>query len=92
LKSNWITPEGISFVSTSLSGVIRGAFTIMESEVFSSFEKLAFAVPNGDKLMDYIFAWTEETFPTWDRVLPLGKLGFKEEAAGKVRVFAMVEC
>jgi len=24
--------------------------------------------------------------------LPLGKLGFKEEPAGKVRVFAMVDC
>lgn len=24
--------------------------------------------------------------------LPIGKLGFKLEAAGKVRVFAMVEC
>lgn len=23
---------------------------------------------------------------------PIGKLGFKAEAAGKVRVFAMVEC
>lgn len=23
---------------------------------------------------------------------PIGKLGFKEEAAGKIRVFAMVDC
>lgn len=27
-----------------------------------------------------------------DLGLPVGKLGFKQEAAGKVRVFAMVEC
>jgi hypothetical protein len=26
------------------------------------------------------------------KVLPLGKLGLKDEPAGKVRVFAMVDC
>lgn len=31
--------------------------------------------------------------PLFDSVtFPIGKLGFKQEAAGKVRVFAMVEC
>lgn len=64
----------------------------MNSEVFPSFEKVAMMIPKGDVLLEYLFAWTEETFPTWDRELPLGKLGFKEEAAGKIRVFAMVEC
>jgi hypothetical protein len=36
-------------------------------------------------------AWTL-SFPLSHVHAPLGALGFKDEAAGKVRVFAMVDC
>lgn len=39
------------------------------------------------RVLDEILA-AQATLPP----LPIGKLGFKAEAAGKIRVFAMVDC
>jgi len=41
-----------------------------------------------DLFMEYLFQFTEDMIP---RGNVLGKLGLKHEAAGKVRVFAMVD-
>lgn len=44
-----------------------------------------------DLIMEYIFMFSEEAMYSESRVANLGRLGLKEEAAGKVRVFAMVD-
>jgi len=41
--------------------------------------------------MEYIFMFSEEAMYQDERVAPLGRLGTKDEPAGKVRVFAMVD-
>jgi hypothetical protein len=41
--------------------------------------------------MEYIFMFSEESLYSDAEDAPLGRLGLKEEAAGKVRVFAMVD-
>lgn len=44
-----------------------------------------------DLIMEYIFMFSEEAMYSDCKVANLGRLGLKEEAAGKVRVFAMVD-
>jgi len=61
----------------------------MASEVYPSFERLAMYLPPGST---FVKAWKEAKAGVRPVTLPIGKLGLKLEAAGKVRVFAMVEC
>jgi len=77
-KISW-SPEGIAF----------GASALMASEVYPSFLRLLQYYPVGSVFHK---VWKEVSRSVPPQPLPCGKLGLKMEAAGKVRVFAMVEC
>jgi hypothetical protein len=47
-------------------------------------------ISGGTDLMEWLPQVGKKVGSTWNHFL--GKLGFKKEAAGKVRVFAMVDC
>jgi hypothetical protein len=81
LKGNKISwsPEGIAF----------GASALMASEVYPSFLRLLQYFPSGNVFEK---VWKEVSRSVPPQSLPCGKLGLKMEPAGKVRVFAMVEC
>jgi hypothetical protein len=61
----------------------------MANEVYPSFERLVMYLPKG---CTFAKVWKEAKAGVRPVSLPIGKLGLKQEAAGKVRVFAMVEC
>lgn len=84
-------------VSWSSLGIWTGAVALMQSEVYPSFLYiLNNFVPSGSILVktwdQMTKAVTPERAESHGLVKQIGKLGLKEEAAGKVRVFAMVEC
>jgi len=94
-------------VSGSIWGIVTGALAMSESQVFTSFRWLAERLPpvtadfydvGVHKTFLSIFDLIVAGFPPAKSLLgrqifgDLGRLGFKSEAAGKVRVFAMVEC
>jgi len=86
--------ESESTISTSMIGIVRSGCSLMaNSKVFDAFETYANQTGN-DQLMEHLFMVTEpyQGDPNLARPDKLGKLGIKEEAAGKVRVFAMVDC
>lgn len=69
----------------------------MNSEVLHSFKYLMEFLPNRYGVFHRIFSKMEKLVsgPTGNASVSfrrLGKLAFKQEPAGKVRVFAMVEC
>jgi hypothetical protein len=76
-------------VSWSPKGILYGASFLMASEVSPSFERLLMYLPQGSR---FARVWKEAKAGVKPITLPVGKLGLKLEAAGKVRVFAMVEC
>jgi len=90
-------------VSSSPMGILTAAYSLKGSNVWESFKLLSEMIPSeltkpfaGDgpagksqfqRVLTEILA-AKASLP----VMPIGKLGFKSEAAGKVRVFAMVDC
>jgi hypothetical protein len=75
-------------------GIVRSACSLLANRaVFNAFESYANATGN-DQLMENLFMLSEPYMgdPRLGNPDKLGKLGLKEEAAGKVRVFAMVDC
>jgi len=89
-------------ISTHPKAINQAAFTIMSStlrddmmvyasdqegffEFFSSMKRCAMIA---DPLPPYVAS----PYAPALKELPLGKLGLKDEPAGKVRVFAMVDC
>lgn len=91
-------------MSASPEGIVTGALALLNSEVMVSFRYLAdFIDPippkstevgsgNRPKTICELIDMIGPTAPEFVSKLSIGKLGFKLEAAGKVRVFAMVEC
>lgn len=88
-------------VSGSVPGIIYGALGILKSPVISSFRYIAERLPPMEvdfydvgvhKTFIGIFDLVTSSFGVISPSSRIGKLGFKLEAAGKVRVFAMVEC
>lgn len=88
-------------VSGSVPGVIYGALGLLKSPVITSFRYIAERLPPMEK--DFYDIGVHKTFSSIFELVAsglspnsprpaIGKLGFKVEAAGKVRVFAMVEC
>lgn len=78
-------------VSTSFESLVSGACSLLADEpVFSAYADYADEV-GSDLLMESLFMLSEPFMhdPGW--ITRLGRLGVKEEPAGKVRVFAMVE-
>lgn len=88
-------------VSGDPRGILMGAIALVHSPVIVSFRYLANlidpVVPNPSgygaprRTIGMMMDDMCRAFPL-SLDLPIGKLGFKLEAAGKVRVFAMVEC
>jgi hypothetical protein len=79
-------------VSWSPEGILSGARGLIRSEVIHSFRYLCTFLPKG---CEFTLVWGEmERGLLASRApsFPVGKLGLKIEPAGKVRVFAMVEC
>jgi len=86
-------------VSGSPAGIYAGAVELLNSEVIHSFKKLAVTMEEGLEKSQFhkpIVKLLEMVASSCPNPVPgksvIGKLGFKVEAAGKVRVFAMVEC
>lgn len=84
--------ERIWKYSASLIGIEQGAVSIVKSPVFQSFAMvyswLAYASNSQSG-----FLQTMKAIAQYSTFQPgfIGRLGFKQEAAGKVRVFAMVD-
>lgn len=87
-------------VSGDPRGILAGGVALLNSEVITSFYWLAdmidpksseghFAGLRKKTIRELLEGIAKASIAT---PLPIGKLGFKLEAAGKVRVFAMVEC
>lgn len=88
-------------VSWSPLGVLLGAVALCRSELTESYKLILgtlidltpsterVSIKRFSKIVFYIFSMGLDKVPISP---PMGKLGFKVEAAGKVRVFAMVEC
>lgn len=81
--------------STSVFGLIRAAaYWVMDScgPLFEWIDQTS-----NDLIAEYVFQWSEEEnfvmepIPALQERFSLGRLGLKFEAAGKVRVFAMVD-
>lgn len=94
-------------VSGSIWGIVTGALAMSGSPVVQSFRWLAERLPPLEvdfydvgvhKTFLSVFDLIVSAFPSSSSLMgrqifgSLGRLGFKSEAAGKVRVFAMVEC
>lgn len=93
----------IPVISTHPKVINQAAFTIMSDSTlrddmmlyasdqegfFEFFSSMTRCCRMADPPLSYV--GTPYTEP--QKVLPLGKLGLKDEPAGKVRVFAMVDC
>lgn len=76
-------------VSTHPMIMIRSAVTIAQSEIYPYFKVFLGILPP-----NHIFKWAFDACAKLNKVVKpiysLGKIGIKEEAAGKVRLFAMV--
>lgn len=88
-------------VSGDPRGILAGGVALLNSEVITSFRWLAdmidpktsegnFAGLRRKTIGELLDGIAKAALP--EAQFPIGKLGFKLEAAGKVRVFAMVEC
>lgn len=84
-----------STISTSMRSIVRSGLALFaNAKVFDAFESFASHFGN-DLLMETLFMVTEGfggALSEDKAAKGLGKLGLKFEAAGKVRVFAMVDC
>lgn len=78
-------------ISGSIPGIYFGLHTLRQSEVWPSFVSLMKVLPKRASFVKAIDALLEAE-PVYIQSPFVGKLGFKLEAAGKVRVFAMVDC
>jgi hypothetical protein len=91
-KSTPSIQKGKMRVSWSPEGILSGARGLVRSEVIHSFRYLCQFLPKG---CEFSLVWGEmerSLVSSESPDFPIGKLGLKVEAAGKVRVFAMVEC
>jgi hypothetical protein len=94
---------GVPIISTHPKSVNQAAYTIMSSDLirdsfmvfasnlkgfFEFFSNLRRCSMIADPPLDYVGT----PYTSSRLVQPLGKLGLKDEPAGKVRVFAMVDC
>jgi len=93
-------------ISGGPEGIFAGAVSLLNSNVFGPYQRLCKVIDPGypkGGLRKYtlveLLNMVSDSSPTKVRFQQiigtyrsLGKLGFKLEAAGKVRVFAMVEC
>lgn len=87
-------------ISGDVRGILYGALALLSHPVLASWLRIAAVVDPGEKafyagnsrktIADLLLG-VKKACPVAVS-LPIGKLGFKLEAAGKVRVFAMVEC
>lgn len=90
------TLEGWKY-SSSWLGIQQAAISLYRSPVWESFVRLYSVYPSVPKSDAYANLVTRierlaiAVTPTLEPG-PIGRLGFKQEAAGKVRVFAMVDC
>jgi len=89
-KSTPSITSGSMRVSWSPEGILSGAAGLMASEVIHSFRYLITFLPKGCEFSNVWGEMDRGALP--DSRFPIGKLGLKVEPAGKVRVFAMVEC
>jgi hypothetical protein len=93
----------VPVVSTNPVSINEAAFTIMSDDelrddmmmyasdqegFFEFFSNLKRCSMMADPPLPYVGT----PYTSASRVSPLGKLGLKDEPAGKVRVFAMVDC
>lgn len=76
-------------ISTSMYSLVRASVAWCKGRM-ELIEEWACSTGN-DLLMEYLFMISEEALYAEGRLANLGRLGLKEEAAGKVRVFAMVD-
>jgi len=93
---------GVPIISTHPKVINQAAYTIMGSElrdlfmVFASnlkgFVEFFSSLRRCSMISDPPRSYVGTPYTTSEKVLPLGKLGLKDEPAGKVRVFAMVDC
>jgi hypothetical protein len=92
LPLNKSTPSiktGKDKVSWSPLGITTGAAALISNGPLAAFE--IFLTLHNDQTLKRLWDYVKPSV-TKDNDLACGKLGFKVEAAGKVRVFAMVEC
>jgi hypothetical protein len=92
LPLNKSTPSiktGKDKVSWSPLGITTGAAALISNGPLAAFE--IFLTLHNDQTLKRLWDYVKPAV-TKDNDLACGKLGFKVEAAGKVRVFAMVEC
>jgi hypothetical protein len=93
---------GVPIISTHPKVINQAAYTIMGSDlrdlfmVFASNLKGFFEFFSNlrrcSMISDPPLSYVGTPYTTAKMVQPLGKLGLKDEPAGKVRVFAMVDC
>lgn len=80
---------GMPQVSTSVWSIVQAIRSLTHNCMFKTLNDIS-ALYSGLCLFDLVSKW-----PIWSNksipIAPLGKLGFKLESAGKVRVFAMVD-
>lgn len=79
-----------TIVGTSVKSLVKASVAWVNHPLFRDFEEWCMSTGN-EVIMEYMFQWSEEPIPVTSASAPLGRLGLKEEAAGKVRVFAMVD-
>jgi len=84
------TIEGQNLWSTHPLVMFRSLVALVHSDYFDDFMTLADAI--NVKLRKLISAYKLSAMLAGRPGLPSGKLSFKEEAAGKLRVFAIVDC
>lgn len=82
--------SGRNRVSWSPEGIACGARALLASEVLPAFRQLLGFLPQGSNFRTVWMVMEKTLLPNPSS--PVGKLGLKLEPAGKVRVFAMVEC
>jgi hypothetical protein len=92
LPLNKSTPSiktGKDKVSWSPLGITTGGSALISNGPIGAFE--IFLTLHNDKVLKNLWDYVKPAMSS-DNDLACGKLGFKVEPAGKVRVFAMVEC
>jgi hypothetical protein len=76
-------------VSTHPIIMIRSAITIAKSDIYPAFRTFLDCLPP-NHIFKWAFSACEKLAGVFKPLWSLGKIGIKEEAAGKVRLFAMV--